>query len=76
MVGELCGDKVAAGDQRHAPDERHLGHAAALATPGAEHHLIEVELPVRVCLGHVAGEVGACLEGVGPTSSPASTNET
>ena len=57
-VGELRRDDGPAGDHRHAPDERDVGHVAALAAPGSDDLVTEVELPVRVLLGELARVVG------------------
>ena len=65
QVCELGGHDRAAGDQRHPPDERHLGGLALLASPRRDDVVIEVELPIGVLLGELGGEVGSGLEVAG-----------
>src|SRR4051794_14688837 len=61
-VGQLGGRHHGALDHRPPPHERHLRGLALLAAPGADDVVGEVDLPVRVALGGVGGEVGLGVE--------------
>ena len=47
-----------AGHHRHAPHERHVREVLARAVPLRDDVVAEVELPLRVALGDLLGEVG------------------
>ena len=57
-VRQLGGDDGAAGNERDAPHEGHVGGLALLTPPRADHVVVEVDLPLRVCLGGLGREVG------------------
>src|SRR4051794_22240943 len=63
-VAELGGGDRGPGDLRGAPHERHLRHGA-LAAPRRDDLVVEVDLPLRVVLDEVLGDIHDRVERAG-----------